>query len=116
MDADDVPDLFHDLALIHSNDELMRIMDVDRETVRRWRKRTGLHRPRGVRTLPPSNLQDDGRTLKDLCRHHGWGSYEAFMKAVRESRPHVYRWARLNGIAKRGETLRRYWDGARGRG
>ena len=116
MGADDVPDLFHDLALLHSNDEIMRIMGVDRETVRLWRRVTKLHRPRGIRTLPSRTLQNTGQTLKDLCRKHGWGSYTNFIIALRDSRPEVYRWARLNGIAKRGETLRRYWDGTRGRG
>jgi len=101
MPIDAAPDAFHDLALEHSNDELMAMLGADRDTVRAWRKATGLHRPRGARTLPAVGQWDTTMTIKDLAREHGWGSTCRFSAALRESRPAIYRQARANGIKRR---------------
>ncbi len=100
--CDDVPDAFYDLALEHSNDELMRLLDVSRDTVRAWRKATGLHRPRGWCTLPPVSLRDTDKCIAELAREHGWRSTRRFSEALRESRPAVYAIAKANGLARRG--------------
>jgi hypothetical protein len=107
MGADDIPDAFYDLALECSNDELMRRLDVDRETVRRWRKKTKLHQPRGIRLLPRMSTQNTGQTMTDLRLQFGWGSDTAFREAMRQSRPEIYRWATANGRRRSVEGLMR---------
>lgn len=99
---DDIPDAFHDLAMECSNDELMALLDASRDTVRAWRKATGLHRPRGKRTLPPLSEHTTGKCIAELAREHGWGSTRRFSEALRESRPAMYAAARANGLARRG--------------
>ena len=99
---DDVPDAFYDLALEHSNDELMALLDVSRDTVRAWRKATRLHRPRGRRTLPPVSEHNTDKCIAELAREHGWRSTCRFSAALRESRPAVYAAAKANGLARRG--------------
>jgi predicted nucleic acid-binding protein len=99
---DDAPDAFYDLALEHSNDELMALLDVSRDTVRAWRKATGLHRPRGRRTLPPVSEHTTDKCIAELAREHGWRSISRFSEALRESRPAVYAAAKANGLARRG--------------
>ncbi len=101
MPTDDVPDAFYDLALEHSNDALMALLDADRDTIRAWRKATGLHRPRGRRTLPARQNWDRTMTVKDLARAHAWGSERRFGEALRESRPDIHAQARANGITRR---------------
>jgi hypothetical protein len=103
---DGIPDAFRDLALGHSNDELMALLDVDRDTVRGWRRATGLHRPRGARTLPALSRWDPSMTLSDLAQLHGWGSYCRFVEALRAARPAIYRQARDNGLERRRANLR----------
>lgn len=104
---DEIPDAFHEFALDHSNDELMRLLDASRNDVRAWRKKTGLHRPRGARLLPSMSTQNTGQTLKDLQKQFGWGSYKAFLEAMRKARPEIYRWATANGRKRSVEGLMR---------
>lgn len=104
---DAVPAAFIDLALGHSNDELMRLLGVDRPTVIAWRRATGLHRPRGARTLPAPGRWDTTMTLSELARACGWGSVCRFTQALRAGRPAIYRQARDNGLARGRANLRR---------
>lgn len=107
MDADEVPDAFYDLALECSNDELMRKLDVDRATVRLWRRVTKLHQPRGRRTLPALDQTTTDKCIEELAREHGWRSVAKFSLALRESRPQVYAAAKANGMARRGFAAKR---------
>lgn len=97
MDKSEIPDAFYDLALECSNQELMRRLDVDRETVRAWRRMTGLHRPRGVQTLPPSSQVNTTMTLSELAKDHGWKSLCRFSEVLRKYRPAIHAAAKANG-------------------
>jgi hypothetical protein len=104
---DAVPAAFIDLALGHSNDELMRLLGVDRATVVAWRKATGLHRQRGTKTLPAPGRCDTSMTLAELARACGWGSVYRFTEALRLVRPTIYQQVRDNSRARSLANLRR---------
>lgn len=84
-----VPEIFPVLAG-RSNAEVAQRLDVDRETVRLWRKDTGLHRPRGPRVLPASGQYDENLTLGELQKACGWGSASRFSQALRRHRPEIH--------------------------
>ena len=100
-----VPEVFPALAE-RSNAEVAQRLDVDRETVRLWRKDTGLHRPRGPRTLPSPGQYDENLTLGELQRACGWGSASRFSQALRRHQPAIHARAvansrkRSNGFLK----------------
>jgi hypothetical protein len=83
-----------------SNEEVAQRLDVDRETVRLWRKDTGLHRPRGPRLLPVPGQYDENLTLGELQRACGWGSASRFSQALRRHRPEIHARAVANGRAR----------------
>lgn len=99
----DPPDEFFDLALECTNGQLMRVLDVDRATVRQWRKVTKLHRPRGQCKLPAPGGYDESMSLTELARAYGWGSVKRFSEALRKFRPAIHAKAKANGLAKRSE-------------
>ncbi len=94
-----VPEIFPALA-DRSNEELAQRLDVDRETVRLWRKDTGLHRPRGPRTLPAPGQYDETLTLSELGRACGWGCLSRFGEALKKNRPEIHARAVANGRAR----------------
>ena len=94
-----VPEIFPALAE-RSNAEVAQRLDVDRETVRLWRKDTGLHRPRGPRTLPSPGQYDENLTLAELRRACGWGSASRFSQALRRHRPEIHARAVANSRAR----------------
>jgi hypothetical protein len=83
-----------------SNEEVAQRLAVDRETVRLWRKGTGLHRPRGPRLLPMPGQYDETLTLGELQRACGWGSASRFSQALRRHRPEIHARAVANGRAR----------------
>ena len=94
-----VPEIFPALA-DRSNEELAQRLDVDRETVRLWRKDTGLHRRRGPRTLPAPGQYDETLTLSELGRACGWGCLSRFGEALKKNRPEIHARAVANGRAR----------------
>ena len=94
-----VPEVFPALAEC-SNAEVAQRLDVDRETVRLWRKDTGLHRPRGPRLLPMPGQYDENLTLGELQRACGWGSASRFSQALRRHRPEIHARVVANGRAR----------------
>ena len=102
-----VPDDWAEHAREMTNDELMAYYDQPRAIVAAWRKRTGMHKPRGGRrTLPAQGRWDESLTLTQLAAACGWGSVCRFTQALRRDRPAIYAKARANGLAKRGRYLR----------
>lgn len=104
-----IPPDFAAVALSLDNDELMERYDADRETVRAWRKTTGLHQPRGKRTLPIPGQWDTTLTLTALCRLHGWGSPSKFSARLKQRRPEIHAQAVANGRRASLEGLRTQW-------
>ena len=100
-----VPEQFAALA-DRSNDELMKRLGADRETVDLWRKNTGLYRPRGPRTLPEPGQYDENLTLTELRKACGWGSDCWFSQALKKKQPEIHARvtatsrARSNGFLK----------------
>lgn len=101
-----VPEIFPALA-DRSNEEVAQRLDVDRETVRLWRKDTGLHRPRGPRLLPVPGQYDETLTLAELGRACGWGCGSRFSEALRRHRPEIHARAVANGRARSSGYLKR---------
>lgn len=105
-----VPEVFPALA-DRSNEELAQRLDVDRETVQAWRKDTGLHRPRGPRTLPAPGKYDETLTLAELRRACGWGSDSWFSKALKKNRPEIHARAVANSRARSSGFLKQMKKG-----
>lgn len=104
-----IPHDFAAVALSLTNDELMARYGADRTTVRAWRKTTGLHQPRGRRTLPIPGQWDTTMTLGALCRLHGWGSPSKFSARLKARRPEIHARAVANGRKASLDGLRAQW-------
>lgn len=105
--AEPVPGDFDMVAIDMDNDALMDAYGVSRDTIRAWRRTTGLHQPRGKRTLPQAALWDTTMTLGDLCRLHGWGSEDRFSSRLLARRPAIHARAKANGQARSLRNLRK---------
>jgi len=91
-----IPPDFADVALTLDNAALMDLYDVDRETVRAWRKASRLHKPRGQRVLPSPGQWDTSLGLYALARACGWGSPSRFSARLLERRPEIHAAALAN--------------------
>lgn len=101
-----IPHDFTDVALTLTNDQLMHMYDVDRDTVRAWRKALGLHRPRGRRVLPSPGHWDTSLGLYALARACGWGSPQRFAARLLERRPEIHAAALANSRRAQGAGLK----------
>jgi hypothetical protein len=102
-----IPKTFAAVALDLTNDALMDMYDVDRDTVRAWRKALRLHQPRGKRTLPIPGQWDTSLGLYALARACGWGSPQRFAARLLERRPEIHAAALANSRKAQMANLRR---------
>ena len=102
-----IPPDFAAVALSLDNDALMDRYTADRETVRAWRKTTGLHQPRGRRVLPSPGQWDTSLGLYALARACGWGSPQRFAVRLLERRPEIHAAALANSRKAQTANLRR---------
>ena len=100
-----IPPDFAAVALTLDNDQLMDRYTADRDTVRAWRKTTGLHRPRGRRVLPTPGQYDTSLGLYALARACGWGSPSKFSARLKIRRPEIHAAAVANGRAAQTANL-----------
>lgn len=107
LSTEPVPGDFDMVASDMDNVALMDVYGVSRDTVRAWRRATGIHQPRGKRTLPVSGLWDTTMTLGELCSLHGWGSEKQFSLRLWERRPAIHALAKANGQARSVRNLRK---------
>jgi hypothetical protein len=100
-----IPHDFAAVALTLDNDALMDRYVADRDTVRAWRKATGLHRPRGRRVLPTPGQYDTSLGLYALARACGWGSPSKFSARLKARRPDIHAAALANSRRAQGANL-----------